>query len=266
MRKLLFFDVDGTIADRVGKKNVVPASAKEAIKKLQGNGHLCFINTGRALSEIDVYLKELNMDGFVCGCGTYILYKNEILFSQTVPFEIGNMLIKDLEKYNIEWLLEGEKTLYYSNKPYTTHIADFKDEQKRLYSEAYDELDPETASNVVFDKFCIGVHKNSNFEAFREKYSKTFTIIDRGGNFYEIVPLGCSKATGIEFLMKHFNVEQKDTIAVGDSTNDLTMLEFAGTSIAMKHSDKIVLDTADYITDDVFDDGIYNAMKHFKLI
>ena len=54
MRKLLFFDVDGTLADRVGKKNVVPQSAKDAIKKLQENGHLCFVNTGRSLSEIDV--------------------------------------------------------------------------------------------------------------------------------------------------------------------------------------------------------------------
>lgn len=42
--------------------------------------------------------------------GTYILYKKEVPFSQTVPFEIGNELVSDLEKYNIEWLLEGEKT------------------------------------------------------------------------------------------------------------------------------------------------------------
>ena len=266
MRKLLFFDVDGTIADRVGKKNVVPQSAKDAIKNLQKNGHLCFINTGRALSEIDVYLKELNMDGFICGCGTYILYKNEILFSQTIPFDIGNELIKDLEKYDIEWLLEGEKTLYYRNKPYTTHIGDFKNEQKKLYPDAYKELDPAMASNLVFDEFCIGVHKNSDFKSFSEKYSKIFTIIDRGNSFYEIVPSNCSKATGIEFLMEYFNVEKKDTIAIGDSNNDLPMLEFAGTSIAMKHSPKTVLDKSDYITDDVFGDGIYNAMKHFKLI
>lgn len=266
MRKLLFFDVDGTIADRVGKKNVVPQSAKDAIKKLQENGHLCFINTGRSLSEIDVYLKELNMDGFVCGCGTYILYKDEVLFSKTIPFEIGNMLVKDLEKCDIEWLLEGEKTLYYKNKPYKTHIGDFKDEQARLYPNAYKELDPETASDLVFDKFCICIHENSDFESFNKKYSKIFTIIDRGKNFYEIVPSDCSKATGIEFLMKYFDIEKKDTIAVGDSTNDLPMLEFAGTSIAMKHSDKPVLDMADYITDDVFEDGIYNAMKHFNLI
>lgn len=266
MKKLLFFDVDGTIADRIGKKNVVPKSAKDAIKKLQQNGHLCFINTGRTFSEIDVYLKELNMDGFICGCGTYILCKNEILFSQSIPFEIGNELIKDLEKYNIEWLLEGEKTLYYRNKPYTTHIGDFKDNQKILYPNAYEELDPDVASNLVFDKFCIGVHKNSDFKAFTEKYSKIFSIIDRECGFYEIVPNNCSKATGIEFLMEYFNVEKKDTIAIGDSNNDLPMLEFAGISIAMKHSPKTVLDKADYITDDVFDDGIYNAMKHFKLI
>lgn len=35
MRKLLFFDVDGTLADRVGKKNVVPQSAKDAIKSFR---------------------------------------------------------------------------------------------------------------------------------------------------------------------------------------------------------------------------------------
>lgn len=109
MRKLLFFDVDGTLADRVGKKNVVPQSAKDAIKKLQENGHLCFVNTGRSLSEIDVYLKELNMDGFVCGCGTYILYKNEVLFSQTVPFEIGNELLSDLKNTTLNGFLRARK-------------------------------------------------------------------------------------------------------------------------------------------------------------
>lgn len=266
MRKLIFFDVDGTIADKINNKNVVPQSAKDAIKKLHENGHLCFVNTGRALSEIDDYLKELNMDGFICGCGTYILYKDDILFSQTIPSETGKSLLNDLEKNNLDWLLEGEKTLYFSNKPYRSHIGDFKEHHKECYHDAYIELDPVTAANLIFDKFCVGVHENSNFEAFRDKYNESFTIIDRGGNFYEVVPKNCSKATGMKFLMDHFNINKKDTIAIGDSTNDLPMLEFAGTSIAMKHSDKIVLDTADYITDDVFEDGIYNAMKHFGLI
>ena len=266
MRKLIFFDVDGTIATKKNGKNVVPQSAKDTIKKLQENGHLCFINTGRAFSEIDTYLKELNMDGFVCGCGTYISYKEKILFSTTIPFEIGNNLLKDFEKYNLEWLLEGKETIYCSTKPYITHIGHFKDEQKTLYPDAYNEVNPQNTSDLTFDKFCIGIHENSDFESFRKKYSNIITFIDRGNNFYETVPNGYSKATGIEFLMKYFNIEQKDTIAIGDSTNDLPMLEFAGLSIAMKNSDKMIFDVVDYITDDVFEDGIYNAMKHFKLI
>ena len=87
MRKLLFFDVDGTLADRVGKKNVVPQSAKDAIKKLQENGHLCFVNTGRSLSEIDVYLKELNMDGFVCGCGNIFYIRMKSFFHRQYPLK-----------------------------------------------------------------------------------------------------------------------------------------------------------------------------------
>ena len=66
--------------------------------------------------------------------------------------------------------------------------------------------------------------------------------------------------------MDYFNIELNDTYAIGDSSNDLPMLEFAGTGIAMGNSSDIVLKSADYVTDDILEDGIYNAMKHFNLI
>ena len=66
--------------------------------------------------------------------------------------------------------------------------------------------------------------------------------------------------------MDYFDIPLEDTIAVGDSTNDLPMLEYAGLSIGMKKSDAPVLNTVDYVTDTVENDGIYKAMKHFELI
>ena len=83
---------------------------------------------------------------------------------------------------------------------------------------------------------------------------------------YEIVPRGFSKATGMQFLTDHFGVSRENTYAFGDSSNDLPMLEFAGHSIAMQHSDQVVLDMADYVTDAVERDGIYKALTHFNLI
>ena len=53
----------------------------------------------------------------------------------------------------------------------------------------------------------------------------------------------------------------EDTVAIGDSNNDLPMLQCAHTSIAMGNSSKQVLEAADYITTDVDKDGIWNALK-----
>jgi len=91
--------------------------------------------------------------------------------------------------------------------------------------------------------------------------SEDFTCIQREGNFLEVVPHGFSKATGIRFLMEKYDIPLERIYAFGDSNNDLPMLKYAHTSIAMGNSSKQVLETADYITTDVDKDGIWNALK-----
>ena len=58
-RKLLFFDIDGTLLSE--KTHTVPQSAKEALKKVKEKGHLIFINTGRPISTIDQEIHNLQM-------------------------------------------------------------------------------------------------------------------------------------------------------------------------------------------------------------
>lgn len=264
MRKLLFFDIDGTILTE-GEHRYIPESAKKAIRQLQENGHLCFINTGRSWSEINENISNLGFDGFVCGCGTYIRYHDEILLAKKLPPELTDRVMEQLEHCRLEWLLEGEHAIYYSTEPYTTHIGDFHREYHQLFPDACVDLPPETRG-LHFDKFCICIRPDSDLSSFMDYFKEEFTFIDRGHGFYEVVPTGCSKASGIQFLMDHFQVPLEDTIAIGDSTNDMPMLEFAGLSIAMKKSDPVVLETVDYVTDTVENDGIYKAMEHFGLI
>lgn len=45
-RKLIFFDIDGTIVTEARDGRIIPDSTRTALRKLQQNGHLCFINTG----------------------------------------------------------------------------------------------------------------------------------------------------------------------------------------------------------------------------
>lgn len=264
MRKLLFFDIDGTILSE-GERRYVPDSAVQAIRELQANGHLCFINSGRAWAEIHNNISDLDFDGFVCGCGTFISYHGETLLADEIPMPLADEIYKDLHKYHLEWLLEGQHAIYYSTIPYKTHIGDFYREFHALFPDHCVDYPPETRG-LHYDKFCLCTTPESDLSGFMDKYKDKLTFIDRGNDFYEVIPVGHSKATGIRFLMDYFDIPLEDTIAVGDSTNDLPMLEYAGLSIGMKKSDAPVLNTVDYVTDTVENDGIYKAMKHFELI
>lgn len=268
MKKLLFFDIDGTIiteGDRYSER-FIPKSLFETIKKLRKRGHLCFVNTGRSYAELDDTIRSLPMDGYVCGCGTQILCHGRELFSEHIEYSLGNAIIRDMESCRLEWLLEGGTSVYYSDAPYRTRIKSFRDEHREMFPDAYHAVSPDSAENLDFDKFCICLGDGNDFPTFYKKYEHTLTFIDRGNGFYEIMPKNCSKASGIRFLEEYFGIPHEHTIAIGDSTNDLPMLQYAAFSIAMGNGSKEIFPAVDYITDTVENDGIRKAMEHLALI
>ena len=81
-KKILFFDIDGTLISETSGE--IPESTKTALKKAQENGHITIINTGRTKSLIGDDIKELEFDGYICGCGTYIEVDNKVLYNNIV--------------------------------------------------------------------------------------------------------------------------------------------------------------------------------------
>ena len=81
-RKALFFDIDGTLFSEITRQ--VPQSAVLALKKTRQRGNLVFINTGRTYCQTEGIRSEVELDGLLCGCGTYITVGNEILYDRRV--------------------------------------------------------------------------------------------------------------------------------------------------------------------------------------
>ena len=75
-----------------------------------------------------------------------------------------------------------------------------------------------------------------------------------------------AKATGIQTFIDLIGASIDDCISIGDSTNDLPMLTYTKESVAMGNSNPVLFDYVTYITTDIEDDGIYNALKHFNVI
>lgn len=261
MKKLLFFDIDGTLLSETTHE--VPLSAKVALRQAQANGHLVFINTGRPYASISQDIKDLNYDGILCGCGTYIEFHQQILFHQEISPEIIDHVILSLRKHQISALLEGKDAVYYDPHNQHPRVAKIKNNYMAMGMDTQHTWDD---PDIHFDKFTIWHDEHSNFSAFQKEMLPYFDYIERAHDFGECVPHSFTKATGIQFLMNAMNISHEHTYCFGDSTNDLSMLEYCQHSVAMKNSDPRIFSHVEYITTDVDDDGIANALLHYQLI
>ena len=121
-------------------------------------------------------------------------------------------------------------------------------------------------------QICIYSEDGNEFDqlekALHSQYILTRVIEDPIKKFYgaEITNKDINKGTGIEKVLEYYHADCSDAIGIGDSGNDIPMLSYCGTSIAMGNGAESVKAIADYITKDILDDGIYHAFKHFGLI
>jgi len=254
--KIIFFDIDGTLVS--GGTQKMPESTIKAIQKARENGHICMINTGRAKALVGEDIRgQVEFDGFLMGCGTMIEYRDEILLHKTFSTEESLRIMRGIKQHRIDAILEGPENNY-CDKLETFHYEVFRRYIAHLDEKYY--TDWENAPGK-FDKFFCYVEELERMEGFRREFADLLDVIDRENHFFEIVPKGYSKASAISFMAKRLNMDLKDTVAIGDSNNDLPMLECVGTAIAMGNSSKEVLKMADYVTTDCQEDGIWNALK-----
>lgn len=259
--KLLFFDIDGTLLDE--NTFTVPASTLKAIQLAQENGHKCFINTGRPRSTIDKVITDIPFDGYICGCGTYVEYQNQELFHIEINDELRKQVIESSFDCGLEAVLEGKEGAYF---PENCKHA-FVNSIKERYIEAGMPVYTYTRQDLVmFDKYAAWYYEDSQIDEYRQIISQNFEIIQRDVDFLEIVPLNYSKASGIQFITDYLENTIDNTISIGDSTNDISMLSYTKESVAMGNSNPLLFDIVTYTTTDINNDGISNALKHFKII
>lgn len=257
-KKLLFFDIDGTLLSE--KTHTIPQSTINALKQAKENGHLIFINTGRTRATIDKCIEDLNVDGYICGCGTYISYLEDVLYHHQVSQERCHELMALLEQYHIYCIFEASDKVYFQ-KDLSDNVISFL---FKLYNDAGFEIGFFDDQDVHLDKFCIQFYHDVS--KFYQKIENDFDIIKRKVDFSEIVPKNHSKATGIQYLIDYFHLSLDDCYVFGDSFNDESMLTYVKHSIVMKNGDPELFQIAEYVTDDIENDGIEKALKHYHLI
>lgn len=262
-RKLLFFDIDGTLI--TDPASPASESTKEAIRAAKKKGHYTFINTGRPKSLLPKELLELDFDGYLCGCGSYITIKDQVIIDKQFDPVRCQELVGWARQQSVPVILEGNDYCYIDSKGANHPMLSTNN--NKLMKQFPDSMkDAAFCDEIRFSKFCAMADTREKLDAFLEPYSDYFEPIDRGDDFYEIIPIGFSKASAINTVLEYLHQPLSDCYAFGDSSNDLPMLCHVPNSIAMGNSDECVLKAASYVTTPVWRDGVYVAMKHFGLI
>ncbi|MCR5397458.1 MAG: Cof-type HAD-IIB family hydrolase [Lachnospiraceae bacterium] len=260
-RKIVFFDIDGTLWD---ENNRIPQSTKEAIKKLRENGHLAFINTGRSRSFVrNPKLFHLGFDGIVSGCGTRVEYDGNVIFYYKLDTKLAERTINKVREFDFRPILEGVDYLYMDEVDFP--VGDFYGDKLREEM-GKDLLSIEdTWGEWEISKLSCATPPEQ-IENCYEAVKDDFDFMVHSPTVVEMVPKGFHKGVGIKKVCELLGVPEENTFAIGDSINDLEMLEAAGVSICMGNGTDNAKEAADYVTTDLFDDGIKNALEHFSLI
>jgi len=79
----------------------------------------------------------------------------------------------------------------------------------------------------------------------------------------EVVPLGISKATGVEELARPLGITAEGVVAFGDMPNDVPMLSWAGLGVAMGNAHPDAIAAANEVTAPNTEDGLARVLERW---
>ncbi len=271
--KIVFFDIDGTLYYR-GDRRRIPQSTLDAIRSLQADGNMAVICTGRCMSCIEPYIRNIGFDGYIAGCGTHIIFQDRELWYQVLDREFIRKMDLLCKQEKVMPVFEGSAFLYVDEEDCWGENLDFYRFYKRFYIGRVRPVDYDArdickltvrlnSDQVEMDSESGTDGKKEHLRVFAEAYG--MEVLDKGRSL-EIYPASCGKGEGIRRFLTLTGFTGADTYAFGDSVNDITMMEQVDFGVALGHASPELLQVCCYETDDLYEDGIYKACKKLNLI
>lgn len=253
--KMFAFDLDSTLFDHtIGRMSEMTVRSLKALKE---KGYLLCLNTSRSYEELYNIPEEVLdlMDELVLLNGAYIRNGTDYQVSYLKPENIRK-LIDFFEENNIIYRYCTDDGKGYLNR---------KDEEKETVFYNRYKVIPETRkydgdkiAQILF--YASGELKEKIVELAKEE---SCFPLHFGG---EICPAGINKGIGMLKAAEKHGLKKEDICAFGDSVNDIEMLEYSGLGIAMGNGERECKDAADYVAEDISEEGFTKALIHFGFI
>ena len=205
-----------------------------------------------------------NRISYVAENGGLVIYKGKEIFTASFSMDQVKQIVQTLHELPAgteDFLISGKNGAYIpetASEEYFKHLEIYyaNGQRYRRLEDIDDEMLKVTTNFPERDLKFYEKELNARVP-FIHATPSGFTSID-------IIPAGISKATGLEALAKYLGLAAEDVIAFGDQLNDLEMMRYAGTSIAVENAVPEIKAVADYVIGNNNDSSVLVEME--KLI
>ena len=274
-KRLIFLDIDGTLTEP--GSNVPPASAREAVRGAQANGHKVVLCSGRNYGMLSPLL-QYGFDGLVGSAGGYIEYAGTVIYDCPMTPKQQEAVLSVFEQSGIYRTVES-KTGTYTDEGFKVFLqenaqAGGNSELLRWREQIESELGirpmAEYQGEPVY-KIGFVCRKAGDLREPMRLLGDSFEFCIQGTDEWggvngELINRAFNKGMAVERLCGYLGVSVEDTIAFGDSMNDLQMLRTAGVGVCMGNGSPALKEAADSVCPPVSEDGLYRAFQQLGLI
>lgn len=275
--QLIALDLDGTLFN---SRSTISQKNKEAIRQAQAQGVTIVISTGRPY--IGMPLSEMENLGIrygitANGAALYRVPEKELLFENALSWEESTVLLQELYQLSlhVDVFIDGMGYTQASTTDLIQHL-DMPDSLKH-YIRTSRNIVPDLPEYIRSNRLSV-TKMTMNFapdadgrfptrdraEAILKAHPE-ITYVSGGYHNLELTKKGVSKSEGLSFLCQMLSIPIENTLACGDSGNDLDIVRAAGIGVAMANAEAPLKEAADFISLSNEEDGVAYAIEKFVL-
>ena len=262
--RMICLDIDGTV---LNTKNEITEKTCTEIERAMNKGMLVVFISARMPAGITPIIAKLHTQNVMACYGGALIMENGIpAFDKTLSVSMSRRFCRTAKRLHVHasvyrhdsWIVE--KSDYWSEQesaitgisPVTQHIPS-----------VFRKWDSEgTGPNKLL--FMAEANRIAELKGDLEAGPHGGTVLCRSKPTYlEIVPPSSNKQQAVAFLCERYGIQKDDVIAIGDSENDIDMINYSGTGIAMGNAPDSVKSVADFVTLTNDEDGVALAISKF---
>jgi Cof subfamily protein (haloacid dehalogenase superfamily) len=264
--QMIVLDLDDTLLQ---DDHTISDRTKRALMEAQELGVKVVLASGRPTSAMYAIAEELRLKDF----GSFILSFNgakitncqtgEELFSSTLSPDVVNHLYELSRRENV-WIhtYVGDQIITEAGNQFTT----IEGEITGLEVVEVGSFVGAVSEPVVKVLMLEEPAKLATLEKkLQEELAGQLSVMRSKPFFLEFTEQGVTKGTSLSQLIQKLGIKRDEVIAIGDSYNDLAMIEFAGLGVAMGNAPDDIKEKANFVTDTNMNNGVAKVVEEFVL-